>query len=261
MRILKMISKNKIISSASMPINSPSYPKGPYEFIDREYMVIIYESDPKAIEDALPEPLIPDGSNLVYYEFIKMPDSSGFGKYTETGIVIPALFNGKSVNYTTQMYLDCEPPIAAGREIWGFPKKHALPTLELVHDTFTGTLHYAGQLVSLGTMGYKHENLIHKNTHQHDVQAIKDKLSKIQVNLKLIPDVNGEAAIAQLVGYQMTNIVLKSAWRGPARLHLIPHVNAPLADLPVIKVIDGLHYIVNTTLPYGTVLFDYLSSS
>ena len=55
------------------------------------------------------------------------------------------------------MYLDDDPPIAAGREIWGFPKKYAHPKLEIVKDTLTGTLEYAGQLVAMGTMGYKHE--------------------------------------------------------------------------------------------------------
>ena len=57
------------------------------------------------------------------------------------------------------MYLDDDPPIAAGREIWGFPKKYAHPKLEVVKDTLTGTLEYAGQLVAMGTMGYKHESM------------------------------------------------------------------------------------------------------
>jgi acetoacetate decarboxylase len=75
-----------------MPIASPSYPKGPYRFIDREYMIITYESDPDAIRDASPAPLKPDGSNTVLYEFIKMPDSARFGDYTKSGVVIPALY-------------------------------------------------------------------------------------------------------------------------------------------------------------------------
>ena len=59
----------------------------------------------------------------MHYEWIKMPDSSGFGSYTESGLVIPARFNGEEVNFVSQMYLDDDPPIAAGREIWGFPEE------------------------------------------------------------------------------------------------------------------------------------------
>src|SRR5438067_2145566 len=131
-----------ILHTPSMPIASPSYPRGPYRFVNREYFIVTYESDPDAIREALPEPLEPDGSNSVLYEFIRMPDSSGFGDYTETGIVIPCQYQGEHVNFTAQMYLDCEPPISCGREVWGFPKKFANPKLQVVHDTLTGRIEY-----------------------------------------------------------------------------------------------------------------------
>ena len=73
-----------------------------------------------------------------------------------------------------------------------------------------------------------------------------------------IPDVDGSLAIAQLVAYNLIDVSVKGAWAGPARLHLIPHVNAPVADLPVKKVIGGTHFIADLTLPYGRVLHDYL---
>src|SRR6266849_3506238 len=113
----------EILGLPSMPLAAPSYPRGPYRFIDREYLIVSYKSDPDAIRAALPEPLLPDGSNTVLYEFIRMPDSAGFGDYTESGVVIPAMFDGKPVNFTAQMYLDDEPPIAGGREIWGFRRR------------------------------------------------------------------------------------------------------------------------------------------
>src|SRR3546814_16199294 len=82
-------------------------------------------------------------------------------------------------------------------------------------------------------------------------------MSATQVNLKLIPDVDGSLAIAQLVAYELTDIQVKGAWSGPARLHLLPHVNAPLADLQVRKVLGGLHFIADLPLPYGRVIHDY----
>jgi len=248
-----------ILKLPSMPMASPSYPMGPYRFVDREYFIITYESDPEAIRAALPEPLAPDGTNRVLYEFIRMPDSAGFGDYTESGIVIPCLFEGQPVNFTAQMYLDDEPPIAGGREIWGFPKKHGNPKLAVVQDTLTGTLHYAGERVALGTMGYKHDTLTGRSRDGvvHSADEIAGKMSRTQVNLKLIPDVDGTLAIAQLVAYNLTNIDVKGAWSGPARLHLVPHVNAPVADLPVRKVIGGTHFVADLTLPFGRVIHDY----
>ena len=131
-----------ILETASMPLASPSYPKGPYRFIDRQYMIVTYESDPEAIRAAVPEPLEPDGSNTVLYEFIRMPDSTGFGDYTETGQVIPVSFRGKRGGYAHCMFLNDEAPIAGGRELWGFPKKLASPSLRTEIDMLVGTLDY-----------------------------------------------------------------------------------------------------------------------
>lgn len=55
---------------------------GPYRFVDWEYFVVVYESDSEKVRHAVIEPLEPDGSNRVLYEWISMPDSSGFGSYS-----------------------------------------------------------------------------------------------------------------------------------------------------------------------------------
>jgi acetoacetate decarboxylase len=217
-------------------------------------LVISYETDPEAIRHQLPEPLEPIDQPIVHYEWIKMPDSSGFGDYTESGLVIPARFKGEEVNFVSQMYLDDDPPIAAGREIWGFPKKYAHPKLEIVHDTLTGTLAYAGQVVATGTMGYKHHSMT-----GNDDRTIAT-LSKTQVNLKVIPSVTGGPEICQLVAINLTEIKPKGSWSGPGRLHLVPHVNAPVADLPVFRMLGAHHFIADLTLPYGRVLYDYMKA-
>jgi len=243
-----------------MPLASPSYPSGPFRFIGREYFIIHYETDPGAISAALPEPLDPDGSDSVLYEFIAMPDSSGFGNYAESGIVIPAKYEGVDLNFTAQMYLNNQPAVAGGREIWGFPKKAGKPSLTTISDTLTGILEYANVQVAIGTMAYKHADMLcnTKGDRMGAQEKVIAKLSKTQVNLKMIPDVDGELKIAQLVSYQLTDIVLKGAWSGPARLHLVPHVNAPVADFPVRRVLGGFHIVADLTLPYGSVMHDYL---
>ena len=76
---------------------------------------------------------------IVKYEFIRMPDSTGFGDYTETGQVIPVRFNGAGGRpIPTAMYLDDDAPIAGGRELWGFPKKRAIPKIAVESDVAGG---------------------------------------------------------------------------------------------------------------------------
>ncbi len=241
-----------ILKLPSMPAASPSYPRGPYRFINREYVIISYESDPAAVRHAVPEPLEANPQGTVLYEWIRMPDSSGFGDYTESGVVIPCTYQGRPVNFVQSMFLDDEPPISGGREIWGFPKKYANPKIEVCSDTLTGTLHYAGQLVAMGSMAYKHQ------VDPAGLEAVGKGLAKEAVNLKIIPGADGKPGICQLVIYALTEITIKGAWLSPARLHLIPHVNAPVADLPVRRVLGGRHFIADLTLPFGKVLVDYL---
>ncbi|NRP75803.1 Acetoacetate decarboxylase [Ensifer psoraleae] len=48
-----------VLELPSMPLAGPSYPKGPYRFVDREYMIISYETDAEIVREQLPEPLEP----------------------------------------------------------------------------------------------------------------------------------------------------------------------------------------------------------
>jgi len=247
------MTRDEILRTPSMPAFAPSYPCGPYRFERREYLIITYETDPDAIRAALPEPLEPAPGNLAFYEWMKMPDASGFGDYEESGTGLFALWNGEKCNYSVQMYLDDEPPIAAGREIWGFPKKYGVPRLKVVKDTLTGTLHYDEERVAVGTMPFKPISLADR------LDEVARGIGGLNVNLKLLPDVDGKPKVAQLVGYNLQDVHVHGAWEGPARLHLIPHVNCRVADLPVRRVVGARHQIVDFVLPYGRVLHDYLA--
>jgi acetoacetate decarboxylase len=243
--------ENEVRSRAyAMPLTSPAYPLGPYRFCNREYLIITYRTDPKKLRELVPEPLQIEG-DVVKFEFIRMPDSTGFGDYTESGQVIPVSFQGRKGAYTHCMFLNDHPPIAGGRELWGFPKKLAQPTLKTEIDTLVGTLHYGPLRIAVGAMGYKHK--------QADLAAVSASLAAPNFLLKIIPHVDGTARICELVEYRLEDITLKGAWTGPAHLFLASHPLAPLAELPVLEIISGTHIVADLTLALGTVVHDYLA--
>ncbi len=244
--------KSDVKALPSMPLQSPTYPRGPYRFSQRQYMIIHYKTDPAAIREALPEPLVPDG-DTVAVQWLDLPDGEGFGAYSAAAQVIPCTFNGEKCNFISQMYVDNTPPLAGGREIWGYPMKYGQAKLGVNGDTLTGTLHYATQSVANGTMVYKHDAF--RKDHSAEIES----LARTQVTLKMIPDIDGTPAIAQLVAINFTDVVVHGAWTGRARLELIPSVNCPLADLPVRHVVGGNHMVTDMTLPYGRVIHDYLA--
>jgi hypothetical protein len=59
------LTKQQILELPSTPAASPSYPRGPYTFYNREYFIIEFESDPIAIRKRVPEPLEPAPGNKV----------------------------------------------------------------------------------------------------------------------------------------------------------------------------------------------------
>ena len=234
----------------SMPLTSPAYPRGPYRFIDRQFLIITYRTEPDRLRAVIPEPL-EFTEPLVKFEFIRMPDSTGFGDYTECGQVIPVRFRGKEGGYSHAMYLNDGPPIFGGRELWGFPKKYAQPSLTVEKDTLVGTLDYGPVRVATGTMGFKH-----KATSEGDVLK---SLAKPNYLLKIIPHVDGSPRICEIVSYDLEQVVLKGAWSGPAGLDLRAHALAPVADLPVLEVVSAVHLIADLTLGLGKVVHDYLA--
>lgn len=233
----------------SMPLTNPAYPVGPYRFFNREYMIITYRTDPAALEKVVPEPLkVTDP--IVKYEFIRMPDSTGFGDYTETGQVIPVEFEGRKGGFVHSMYLDDEAPIAGGRELWGFPKKLAKPHFRVESDVLVADLHYGSVLCASGTMGYKYKPADH--------DAVMASMLAPSWLLKIIPHVDGSARILELVEYYLEEVTIKEAWTGPAALGLFPHAICDVAKLPVLEVLSAVHIKADLTLGLGKVVHDYL---
>ena len=48
---------------------------------------------------------------------------------------------------------------------------------------------------------------------------------------------------------------------GPASLELAPHALAPVADLPVLEIVEARHIVADLTLGLGEVVYDYRLSN
>jgi acetoacetate decarboxylase len=234
----------------AMPFASPSYPPGPYRFVDREHLIVTYRTDAQALEQAVPEPL-EWIEPLVRLEFMRMAGGTGFGRYSGTAQIIPVSLNGQAGSYTHAMFLDVHAPISAGRELWGFPQKLAAPRLEVAHDVLLGILDYGPERVASASMGYKHAPMT--------TEQAMALLSEPGFLLKIIPHVDGTPRVCELVRFFRRDIVVKGAWCAPASLELCPHALAPLDALPVRELVSGVHILADFTLDLGEVVHDYLA--
>ncbi|WP_376089384.1 acetoacetate decarboxylase [Roseomonas sp. CCTCC AB2023176] len=234
----------------AMPRTSPSYPVGPYAYARREYLTVTYRTDPEAAAAVIPAPLRP-GPPEVRFQFVRVPDSTGFGDYAMALQILPVLTpEGQEAGYVHGSYVNSHTANAAGRELWGFPHKLAAPSLAVERDTLVGTLSFGPVPVARATMGFKHRAL--------KEEAALAELQAPGVLLKIIPHVDGKPRICELVRFRMSGVRFHGGWSGPAALDLLPHGLAPVAELPVRGVLSATHLLADCVLEHGSVIHDYL---
>ena len=242
--------KEDIRKLYTTPVGAPAFVKGPHRFTNREYLNIVYRTDRDALLKVVPEPLELD-EPLVRFEVMKMPDSTGYGDYVESGQAAVVRYGEERGEYILGMYLDNLPAIAAGREVSAYPKKLGSAQLFIDSDTLVGSLDYGKLRVATATLGYKHKPL--------DLEVARQEIAAPTFMLKVMPGYTGQPGLCELVRTQITNLTVKGAWTAPARLQLFEHVQAPLADLPVREVVWASHILTDLSLAPATMVYDYLA--
>src|SRR6266576_1764559 len=221
--------KEDVLKQYTTPIAAPAFVQGPHRFKRREYLNITYRTDREALVKLVPEPLEID-QPLVRFEVMKMPDTTGYGAYVECGQAAV---------------------VRMGRELSAFPKKLGSAKLFVDSDTLVGTLDYGALRVATATMGYKHKPL--------DLEKARQEVGVPTFMLKILPGYSGRPRICELVRTQITNVTVKGAWIGPARLQFFEHALAPFADLPVREIVSASHILTDLTLAPATLVYDYLA--
>lgn len=234
------------------PLTAPAFPAVQPRFYDREYLNIVYRTDPEALRAVVPAPLEID-EPLVRFEVMKMNDVTGYGPYTEAGQAIQVVFDGERGEYLHAMYLDSFAATASGREVSAYPKVMGSPKLYADNGVLVGTLDYGTVRVATATMGYKHFEL--------DRREAEAEITVPTFMLKTIPGYDGSLRVQELVRTEITDVVVKQAHTGPARLQLFQHVLAPLADLPVLEVVSASHVITDLTLAPAKPVHNYLEEA
>jgi acetoacetate decarboxylase len=234
------------------PLTAPAFPAVQPRFFDREYLNIVYRTDADALRAVVPAPLEID-EPLVRFEVMKMNDVTGYGPYTEAGQAIQVVFDGERGEYLHAMYLDSFAATASGREVSAYPKVMGSPNLYADSGALVGTLDYGTLRVATATMGYKQFEL--------DRRAAEVEITVPTFMLKTIPGYDGSLRVQELVRTEITDVVVKQAYTGPARLQLFQHVLAPLADLPVLEVVSASHIITDLTLAPAKPVHNYLEEA
>lgn len=253
-----MAGHDEVRQAYSTPLDSPLVPRFPITFRNVEILTVIYRTRREAIRAILPEPLEPVSDYGIIHIY-KMNDAEWFGRYSESAVQVecrlPASLSltgqeGRGA-YSPYLYLEGDGPVSAGREVYGQPKKGGEPSLEVHGDLIVGRVRRNTIEVVTATLPYKQS------------RATPDDLSRpvsftTNVNLKIIPNVDGTPAIKQLTARNLEHVRVHEVWTGPATLELRPNAQAPVYRLPVVDVVTGFYWVTDFDLPMGQVWYDYL---
>lgn len=228
----------------SMPVDSPAYQAPPYHYRNAQAIAVKFETDLDAALEALPAPLQliePATANLSFYWY----PFTTFGPYHEVILRLYAQHEGKPLTYVQQIFVDTEPPMLAGREIWGFPKKLATIGLTRDRDMILGTLERPAG-VRLASVIVRPERSISNLPS-----------SGPTTGLRVIPAADVGAtrpAVAELVAAD-TEHTIREAWEGTGSISF-PDRSAldPVDRFPVKRILKATYMEYDIMLPVGRVI-------
>jgi len=131
------------LDSFSMPPHAPLYLKPPAHYMNVSMMIAVALGNPEGVASVVPNDLelatMGDKPIVVFFH-AHYPFSSLYGSYSEVIVAPVVLHEGKPHLYVAYIYVDNDSALAAGREIWGFPKKLAYMQLRIRDEFIEATL-------------------------------------------------------------------------------------------------------------------------
>jgi acetoacetate decarboxylase len=228
----------------SMPADAAAYQSPPFYYRNTRSISVAFETDIEAALQALPAPLaLPEPATAVL-SFYEYPWTT-FGAYNEAILSLLVEHKGRPMSYIMHIAVTTEPPMLAGREIWGFPKKLAQIEFKSEKDMVFGTLERPAG-VRLASAIVRPERPA-TNGHSSAPPA---------VSFRLIPSAEegGRPVCAEIIETH-TEVKVHEAWTGTGSIAFAESSRLdPWNRLPVKRVIQASYVLSEMTLGFGKVI-------
>lgn len=232
----------------SMPVDAPLYPKPPIVYKNVDAIQITYETEEEAALDSLPQglELISPATVII---FIVRYGFSTIGPYNEAIQMLLCQFEDRMGVYVSKILLDSAVGMAAGREIWGFPKKLASIEFSNKGEAVVGTVERpAGNRLCTATM-------------KLEAPVDPSQLPALPLfNLRVIPhpEEGHPPSLVQLIEV-IAPFTYSEVWQGPGSLQFDTVSPVDLWHKLPVKQVNTAHYIHNSEfqLPFGRVIKTY----
>ena len=229
----------------SMPADAAAYQSPPFYYRGTRAISVAFETDLEAALEALPAPLEMSEPATAVLSFYEYPWTT-FGPYNEAILSLLVAHKGRPMNYIMHIAVTTEPPMLAGREIWGFPKKLAHIEFKNDRDMVCGTLERPAG-IRLASAIVRPERPADNG---HSAAAPPP------VSMRLIPSAeeHGRPSCAEIIETSAQVKVIE-AWTGVGSVAFAEGSRLdPWNRLPVKRVIQASYVLSEMTLGFGKVI-------
>jgi acetoacetate decarboxylase len=216
--------------SYNTPAHAPMFPDPfvPYESPDYVSLYAVAEVNEEEVRRILAFTPYEYVSNKVV---ISITDFSKCNKvpYMDAAIVVPVKYGDIYGGYYIYEYENNDAAIAAGRELWGYPKKYAKISLTEENNILTGKVEKNGN-VFLQITGEKAEGL----------PGVEEPKTTPHLLMKTIPHPSGKPSTRQIIERDTTSdFVLKEKRKVDVTLTVQSTEREPLELLKPLKILGG----------------------
>jgi acetoacetate decarboxylase len=245
-------------SGYSQPLGASLYPPPPHHFRGAKRAFATYEADTERVSTLLPPGVEPDSDPVVCQAWVCWYPWSVFGEFLEAYIFVRVSADGIRYWFQPLIFTDSEPPLSAGREIWGFPKKLASMSWSMQGEQLLFTVERpAGKRIMTFTLSI-------------DRLASPSELEPLPgLSLRYLPasDSTRPPAAAELITISPKRAMYETAglgpdlWAGRASVTMDSPSTVDPWHLcaPTDYMLTGFTQTSDFSLPLGTVVKDYVA--
>lgn len=235
------MSTNPAIVPYTMPDVSPLYPPLPYTYTHYRKLTIVGRARERDLARYLPAPLdLADDRFEIF--FMDAPEVDGLRPYAEAGVVLRVRYQDRVGGHVTFEYVTTDDSLAAGREIWGYPKKIAAVRLWDEDGKVRGTCSREGQHLASATF-------------TPEQAPFDGPVMHPRLQVKRIPSAEPKGSpTGQIVWNELRDVVTRSLVYGSASLELGEAMGDDLRDLRPTEIIGGHLVAGSFVLDHGRIV-------
>lgn len=247
------------------PVTAPLYPDPPYYYRGAKVVLGIYQADTERVARHLPPGVTPATDPATCIAWVCNYPFTTFGTYNEAILIVQAEFEGETFLYCPFIYLDTDAPMAAGRELWGWPKK-------LAECGFRqgGPNPGDGEGFLFTVERPTDKRLLTVMMTPERPATMEDVGATPHLTLRHIPGAEEGAppSVCELIRTEPETVPCLSAdgspdiWSGRCEVTMDSRsATDPVADLAPTAMLGGIYGRFDWTLPRGRVVHDYLAAA